>query len=179
MHQVDHVTRSHRAARRSAISVRASGRRRPAPFVAMTRAAVRRCVASPRCCAGENRDARIASIWGSMVGRSRPGTRRACQAPPSAGVASGRRCRPPSWHTARRMVNATVKSWSDDEGWGVLTSPEIPGDVWAHFSALEIEGFRTLVAGQQVSVELVDLGSPIQDGYRYRAERVVAINDGG
>jgi hypothetical protein len=27
----------------------------------------------------------------------------------------------------------TVKSWNDDEGWGVLTSPELDEDVWAHF----------------------------------------------
>lgn len=71
------------------------------------------------------------------------------------------------------MVQATVKQWNDDEGWGVLTSAEVSGDIWAHFSAVEAGGFRTLNVGGTVSAEVVDLGSPIQDGYRYRAERVV------
>jgi CspA family cold shock protein len=71
------------------------------------------------------------------------------------------------------MVQATVKQWSDDEGWGVLSSPDVDGDVWAHYSALHVDGFRTLRVGDTVSAEIVDIGSPNQDGYRYRAERVV------
>jgi len=72
------------------------------------------------------------------------------------------------------MVEATVKQWNDDEGWGVLSSAGVDGEIWAHYSALQAEGFRTLSVGQSVSVEVVDLGAPIQDGYRYRAERVVS-----
>jgi CspA family cold shock protein len=71
------------------------------------------------------------------------------------------------------MVEGTVKAWSDDEGWGVLKSAEVPGDVWAHFSAIETTGFGTLAVGQRVTFEVLDLGGPIQDGYRYRAERVL------
>jgi CspA family cold shock protein len=71
------------------------------------------------------------------------------------------------------MIEATVKQWTDDEGWGVLSSPEVDGDIWAHFSALQADGFRTLTAGDTASVEVVDLGGPIQDGYRYRAERII------
>lgn len=70
------------------------------------------------------------------------------------------------------MVEGTVKAWSDDEGWGVLESAEVPGDVWAHFGAIETTGFRTLAVGQRVTFEVLDLGGPIQDGYRYRAERI-------
>jgi CspA family cold shock protein len=71
------------------------------------------------------------------------------------------------------MVQATVKLWNDDEGWGVLTSPDVPEGIWAHYSALEVDSFRTVLVGQTVSAEVVDLGGPIQDGYRYRAERVI------
>ena len=71
------------------------------------------------------------------------------------------------------MVTGTVKTWSDDEGWGVLTSSDVPGEVWAHYSALEGGGFRTLAPGERVRFEVVDLGSPLQDGYRYRAERII------
>jgi CspA family cold shock protein len=71
------------------------------------------------------------------------------------------------------MPIATVKSWSDEEGWGVLVSPDVGGDIWAHFSAIDGTGYRELVAGQTVTFEVEDLGGPIQDGYRFRASRVV------
>jgi CspA family cold shock protein len=70
------------------------------------------------------------------------------------------------------VIRATVETWTDDEGWGVLSAPEVPGGIWAHFSAVEAEGFRKLSPGQIVEVEFEDLGSPYQDGYRFRAERV-------
>ncbi|MBE2319400.1 cold shock domain-containing protein [Solirubrobacter sp. CPCC 204708] len=71
------------------------------------------------------------------------------------------------------MLNATVKSWSDEEGWGVLASPEIEQDIWVHFSAIDGPGFRGLTAGEPVTCDVEDLGGPVQDGYRFRATRVV------
>ena len=71
------------------------------------------------------------------------------------------------------MLKATVKSWSDEEGWGVLASPEVREDIWAHFSAIDGPGFRTLATGQAVTCEVEDLGAQLQDGYRFRASRVV------
>ena len=71
------------------------------------------------------------------------------------------------------MVTATVKSWSDQEGWGVLVSPEIREDIWAHFSAIDGPGYRELMAGQTVMCNVEDLGGPVQDGYRFRASRIV------
>ena len=38
------------------------------------------------------------------------------------------------------IVQGTVKSWSDDVGWGVLVSPELPGEVFAHFSHIQGQG---------------------------------------
>jgi CspA family cold shock protein len=70
------------------------------------------------------------------------------------------------------VIRATVEAWSNDEGWGVLSAPEAPGGIWAHFSVAEMEGFKTLSPGQIVEVAFEDLGSPYQDGYRFRAERV-------
>jgi CspA family cold shock protein len=71
------------------------------------------------------------------------------------------------------MPTATVKSWNDEEGWGVLVSSEVNGDIWAHFSSIEGDGYRELVPGQKVTCGVQDLGEPIQDGYRFRASGVV------
>jgi CspA family cold shock protein len=71
------------------------------------------------------------------------------------------------------MITATVKFWNDEEGWGVLVSPEIREDVWAHFSAIEAFGYRELGTGQAVTCKVEDLGEPVQDGYRFRATRVI------
>lgn len=41
-------------------------------------------------------------------------------------------------------VEGTTRSWSDGEGWGVLASPDVDGEVWAHFSNIEAVGYRSL-----------------------------------
>jgi len=73
----------------------------------------------------------------------------------------------------RRVVRATVREWSDEEGWGVLSAPEIESDgVWVHFSAIQMEGYKTLVPGRTVLVEVVGPLPFEQDGYRFRASWV-------
>ena len=53
------------------------------------------------------------------------------------------------------MLVGTVKWFSDAKGFGFI-EPEGGGpDVFAHFSAIEMEGFRTLKQGGTVSYELV------------------------
>ncbi|MFZ0088605.1 MAG: cold shock domain-containing protein [Solirubrobacteraceae bacterium] len=69
------------------------------------------------------------------------------------------------------MAVATVKSFNDEEGWGVLTSEEVPGDIWVHFSHIEGDGYRELRAGQHVDVDWEHFPAG-QDGYVYRARRV-------
>ncbi|MGW1529923.1 cold-shock protein [Streptomyces sp. NPDC002159] len=68
------------------------------------------------------------------------------------------------------MIEAMVREWDDEEGWGVLDSSETPGGCWAHFSAVEMPGFRSLVAGQKVTLEWE---SGEQDGFQHRAVRIV------
>ena len=54
------------------------------------------------------------------------------------------------------MVKGTVKWFNDAKGFGFI-EPEGGGeDVFAHFSAIQREGFRTLKQGVQVTFELVD-----------------------
>ena len=72
----------------------------------------------------------------------------------------------------RQPCRGIVRVWRNEEGWGVIDSPETPGGCWAHFSHLAIEGYRTLTPGQ--SVELA-WQAAVQDGYSYRAVRVVPL----
>jgi CspA family cold shock protein len=54
------------------------------------------------------------------------------------------------------MAKGTVKWFNDAKGFGFI-EPEGGGDdVFAHFSAIQMEGFRTLKQGSQVSFDLVD-----------------------
>lgn len=53
------------------------------------------------------------------------------------------------------MAFGTVKWFNDAKGFGFI-EPEAGGDdVFAHFSAIQMEGFRTLKQGSQVSYDLV------------------------
>ena len=53
------------------------------------------------------------------------------------------------------MPIGTVKWFNDAKGFGFI-EPEGGGDdVFAHFSAIQMEGFRTLKQGSRVSYELV------------------------
>jgi CspA family cold shock protein len=64
------------------------------------------------------------------------------------------------------VVKGRVESWSDEEGFGVLSSPGVRGEVWAHFSQIRAEGFHRLVAGEPVEFEYE---TPGQDGFPHRA----------
>jgi cold shock protein len=53
------------------------------------------------------------------------------------------------------MACGTVKWFNDAKGFGFI-EPEGGGqDIFAHFSSIQMEGFRTLKQGSQVSYELV------------------------
>ena len=53
------------------------------------------------------------------------------------------------------MATGTVKWFNDAKGFGFI-EPEAGGDdVFAHFSAIQMEGFRTLKQGGRVSFEIV------------------------
>jgi CspA family cold shock protein len=53
------------------------------------------------------------------------------------------------------MATGTVKWFNDAKGFGFI-EPEAGGeDVFAHFSAIQMEGFRTLKQGGRVSFEVV------------------------
>ncbi|MDO9287012.1 MAG: cold shock domain-containing protein [Aquabacterium sp.] len=53
------------------------------------------------------------------------------------------------------MLFGTVKWFNDAKGFGFIEPEEGGPDVFAHFSAIEMDGFRTLKQGSKVSYELV------------------------
>ena len=52
------------------------------------------------------------------------------------------------------MAVGTVKWFNDAKGFGFIQPDEGGDDVFAHFSAIQMEGFRTLRQGGRVSFEL-------------------------
>lgn len=66
-------------------------------------------------------------------------------------------------------VEAVVRLWNEQEGWGVLDSPGTPGGCWAHFSALDMDGYATAAPGQTAHL-LYEQAQ--QDGFAWRAVHV-------
>ena len=52
------------------------------------------------------------------------------------------------------MATGTVKGFNDSKGFGFITPEDGSTDVFAHFSAIKSEGFRSLAEGQQVTYEV-------------------------
>ena len=53
------------------------------------------------------------------------------------------------------MVVGTVKWFSNEKGYGFLSTAE-GEDVFVHFSAIEMEGYKSLTQGQEVEFEVTD-----------------------
>lgn len=52
------------------------------------------------------------------------------------------------------MATGTVKWFNDAKGFGFIEPDQGGGDVFAHFSAIQMDGFRTLKQGSKVSYEV-------------------------
>jgi CspA family cold shock protein len=53
------------------------------------------------------------------------------------------------------MATGTVKWFNDAKGFGFIEPDQGGGDVFAHFSAIQMDGFRTLKQGSKVTYDLV------------------------
>lgn len=53
------------------------------------------------------------------------------------------------------MAQGVVKWFNDAKGFGFITPDEGGEDLFAHFSAIEMKGFKSLKEGQKVTFEVV------------------------
>ncbi|RBP63841.1 putative cold-shock DNA-binding protein [Alkalibaculum bacchi] len=53
------------------------------------------------------------------------------------------------------MTNGIVKWFNAEKGYGFI-STESEGDVFVHFSALQMDGYKTLNEGQNVEFDIVE-----------------------
>ncbi len=53
------------------------------------------------------------------------------------------------------MTKGRVKYFNDLKGWGFITSEDIEQDIFVHYTAIKMEGFKTLKEGQEVVYELM------------------------
>ncbi len=52
------------------------------------------------------------------------------------------------------MATGTVKWFNDSKGFGFITPDDGGADLFAHFSAIQAQGFKTLKENQRVSFEV-------------------------
>ena len=52
------------------------------------------------------------------------------------------------------MANGTVKWFNDSKGFGFITPDEGGEDLFAHFSAIQGKGFKSLKEGQRVTFDV-------------------------
>ena len=63
------------------------------------------------------------------------------------------------------MVEGVVKWFDAKKGYGFVVSPEVEGDVFVHYTKIQMEGFKKLETGETVTFEVImsDEGKPQAD----------------
>ncbi len=59
------------------------------------------------------------------------------------------------------MSKGKVKYFNDTKGWGFLSSEDTDNDVYVHYTQINMDGYKTLKEGQEVSYEL----TPTKKGF--------------
>lgn len=60
------------------------------------------------------------------------------------------------------MLTGRVKWFNDAKGYGFIEQPDGGEDVFVHFSAITMEGFKTLTEGEEVEFELKQTDKGLQ-----------------
>jgi CspA family cold shock protein len=54
------------------------------------------------------------------------------------------------------MATGTVKWFNDAKGFGFVTPDDGGEDLFAHFSAINMDGFKTLTEGQKITFDVTE-----------------------
>ncbi|MEZ5529113.1 MAG: cold shock domain-containing protein CspD [Porticoccaceae bacterium] len=54
------------------------------------------------------------------------------------------------------MPSGTVKWFNNAKGYGFILSSDGASDIFAHYSAINMDGYKTLKAGQEVTYDLIE-----------------------
>jgi CspA family cold shock protein len=54
------------------------------------------------------------------------------------------------------MAKGTVKWFNEKKGFGFIVDPNFTGDIFVHFSEIQVAGFKTLHEGDAVEYELFE-----------------------
>ena len=52
------------------------------------------------------------------------------------------------------MMQGTVKWFNAEKGYGFISDDNGQGDIFVHFSAIMVDGFKTLAEGQKVTFDI-------------------------
>jgi len=53
------------------------------------------------------------------------------------------------------MVDGVVKWFDAKKGYGFVVSPDVDGDVFVHYTKIQMEGFKKLETGENVTFDLI------------------------
>ena len=75
------------------------------------------------------------------------------------------------------MATGTVKWFNNAKGYGFISPDGGGSDVFAHFSAITMEGYKTLKQGQKVEFDLIDGPRGLQ-ATKIEASSEIATSEG-
>jgi CspA family cold shock protein len=64
------------------------------------------------------------------------------------------------------MIKGKVKYFNEHKGWGIIGDSKSERDIYVHYTAINMEGFKTLKAGQEVTFDVT------KDAYGPSAQNV-------
>jgi len=53
------------------------------------------------------------------------------------------------------MVDGVVKWFDAKKGYGFVVSPEVDGDIFIHYTKIQMEGFKKLETGEKINFDLI------------------------